>query len=308
MAKTKSKKRTWLKAIGYPLFFLLVLIPCLFQTFPFDRLKGRLLVEAEKQIGYDLEVGQLDPGLLGSVVLTDVKIFEKARGKRAAEAKRTPTFAFDQVAIQLGLLALVTGSLEATVTVELMDGELSGTFGEGDKGPQLDLTWNDLDLAAATVLEEQFGVQLGGVASGHAEVTLERSKLSKASGEIALKIAGAKIRGGKAKGFKLPPIRIGDLDWTAQVDKGKVTLKKIEAESEDLNFSLEGTLSLADKPLNSRLNLRTTFGFAEPFLEKHKDIKGGLSLIKRAKSRKDDSYGYRLTGTLRRPTPRAWRR
>jgi len=302
-----KKKRRWLKVIGYPIFFLLILIPSLFNTFPFERVKGRVLREAEKRSGYRIEVALMEPSLLGGLDLTNVRLYEKARRGRAVEGKPKPTFAFEQVSIQLGLLALLAGDITVSVSTDLFGGELSGTYGEETGGTGIEVRWSDLDLKKAKALEDYTGVEVGGIASGEAHVVLDKGRLSKANGELSVRFEQAMILGGKVRGFQLPPIQIGDLDLSAKVDKGRVSLKKLEAESPDINAQVEGTLSLSDKIENSRLNLKTIFGFSDKFLEKNKAIKGGLSLIQRAKG-KDGRYGYRLTGPIRRPTPRAWRR
>lgn len=302
-----GKKRRWLKIIGYPIFFLLVLIPSLFHTFPFERVKGRVLREAEQASGYRLDVSLMEPSLLGGLELTDVRLYERGRGGKTSDAKPVPTFAFEQVSIQLGLLALLTGDIKVSVSTDLFGGELSGTYGQEAGGTGIEVTWSDLDLKKAEALAEYTGVEVGGRASGEAHVVLDKGRLSKANGELSVRLKQAMIHGGKVKGFQLPPIQIGDLDLGAKVEKGRVSLQKLEAESPDINAQVEGTISLSDKIENSRLNLKTIFGFSDKFLETNKAIKGGLSLIQRAKG-KDGRYGYRLTGPVRRPTPRAWRR
>ncbi|NOZ88147.1 MAG: type II secretion system protein GspN [Deltaproteobacteria bacterium] len=300
MAET-GKSRLWLKILGYPLFFIIIFVPSVFLTFPLDRIRARALLEVEKRLNRKIDVASLEATVTGGVRIKDLAIHDKA------DPNSKVLLEVPGVTARLGLFALITGALQINVEADLFGGGLDCSFTKKGQNQDIIISWSDIPLNKITQFRDYLGVELSGNSQGRAEVKIEKKKISRSSGQLELKVFGAAIQGGKVRGFALPHMVLGDLDWKAKLDKGRLILKNLKAESDDVRFSADGSITLSDRINNSRLNLKTIFSFSDRFLEKNKAIKGGLSLLRRALG-KDKSYGYRITGTLRRPIPRPWRR
>ena len=117
---TERHKRilTW---VGYPMLALVTFVFALSWTFPYDRLEGK--IEQALSDKYDVQIGSIESTLLpGGIVLQSVTV--KTRPK--AEDEKPITIYVEQIELNIGLLAALTGTISVDITADLGGGRVAG--------------------------------------------------------------------------------------------------------------------------------------------------------------------------------------
>jgi type II secretion system protein N len=317
--------RQALRYAGLVAFYFFALVVFCFVTFPYERLRDRLVDEFNaRQTGPDplrLEVDELSAYSLGGIEAEGVRLISAAKpasGDPAAEQAKPSVLAVDSAHARLSLFGLLTGSLDLSFGADAFGGEVSGTTAESGGTRSLDLTLEDLSLAEAPLLADAIGLPLGGTVQGTLELVMPEGKLSKADGNVSLDIVGLSAGDGKAKlrdTIAMPKVEAGDLKLVGDVSEGQLKLSDFSAKGPDLELVAEGSMRLRDPLPTSLLSLTARFRFLERYTNKNDLTRAlfgapgssGSGLFdmdpknKRAK-RPDGFYGYRVSGTLASPT------
>jgi type II secretion system protein N len=320
--------RTWLKYGGLVAFYLFSLFIFCFLTFPYERLRDRVVEEFNaRQTGPDplrLELTELDGYSLGGVEAEGIRLISAPKPSTDPAIKPKPSVLEIQSAhVRVSLLGLLFGSLDLSFGADAFGGTISGTTSESDGTRSLDLRLEDLSLAQAPLLADAIGLPLGGTVQGELELVLPEGKLAKAEGTVELEITGLSVGDGKAKirdTIALPQVEAGDLKLQGDVTEGQLKLTEFAAKGDDLEFVSEGSIRLRDPAATSLLSLTARFRFTERYANKNDLTRALLGTPgssapglfdldpknKRAK-RPDGFYGYRASGTLASPsfTPNA---
>ncbi len=314
-----------LRLAGYPVFYLFCLLLFARLTFPYDRVKDRIIAEFDaRQKGPTpkrLEIEDVSGHWLFGVEAEGVKLVSpppRAPVASAGDADAKPpppkVLDIDSLHGSVSLLRLLFGTVAVDFGAELGDGQLDGSFVKGGDESVLELDIQDVSVAGLAPLEELVELPLLGVLGGHVEFTMPEGELSKADGTIELHIDDLQVGDGKAKirnTIALPKLRAGNLKLAAEATSGKLDVGNLSANGPDFQLTSAGSLRLRD-PFNASIaDLRFNFKFKDSYKNKS-DITRGLfgapnsnvpglfdldPKIKRAKGA-DGFYSWRVTGPV----------
>jgi type II secretion system protein N len=287
---------------AYSAFFALALVLAFRQTFPVQALKERLILEASAR-GWQVDAADVGPSGIVGMRATDVVLEDRA-GVRVA---------IDELSVSLRLLPLLVGRRSVSFDVRLWDGRIRGTADVGDGDRRVAATVKGLDLASAAPLRQALKLEILGVVSGTADVTVPADPAGKPTGRVELEVADAGLNGGQlplpgmATPLTIPKVGLGRLRAQVVFADGKGTFDRLEAKDGDAELSSEGLYfvpqaRLAGSPLYGRLGLR----IGDAFLDRpgNTAFKGLLELALRGARGKDGYYQLQLYGSLGSPQAR----
>jgi type II secretion system protein N len=299
---------------GSAYFFLLVVF--FYLTFPYDRLKDRLVRDFNaRQAGPDpmrLEIDELDSYWLSGIEAEGVRLLSKddaATGK----SKKTKVTGIEHLHARLSILSLLVGRRSVSFGADAFGGTVAGTISDSDAERNVNLEVDELDLGQTPLLAGILGIPLSGALSGTIDLVSPEARLSKAEGKIALKLTGVAVGDGKAKIrdiIALPKLDAGELVIAAEVKAGQVKVTQLSANGPDLELSADGNIRLRDQPDQSYLNLTTEFKFTDRYTNKDDITKAlfgksgafDLDPKNRRAKRPDGFYAWRVSGALARPS------
>jgi type II secretion system protein N len=326
LPKLSPRAQRILKAVGYGAFYWFALIVFAYLTFPYERLKDRIIQEFNaRQTGPDalrLELDSISSYWFTGVEADGIRLISPPKpASPSAEPSAAPpkpsVLSIDSAHARVSILPLLIGSVRIGFGASAFDGSISGQTYESDGARRLELELEDLGLNKATLLADIVGLPLAGTLGGQVEFALPEGKLAKADGTIKLKIKGLSAGDGKAKirdTIALPKVEAGDLTLEGESTTGQLKIVDFSASGPDLELSSEGSVRLRDPMQSSLLTLTARFRFTDRFMGKNEVTRGlfgapgssvpGLFDLdpknKRAKS-PDGFYGWRVAGPLSQP-------
>jgi type II secretion system protein N len=231
--------------IAYGAAGAILFVTFLFATFPYaDALSGVL-----QPMG--LRLGSRESGIsfpIG-IKMTGVSLDSVIDGRSV--------FQSDQLRISPSLLSMLIGSPGVKVHADAYGGKLELRARRSGDATSLSFSGSDLLLERYTALRT-LGLNLGGVLSGDGDLLISQQGVAADHGEINLSGADALFRLFPGS----PPIKIGKLVATIKLDKGKLTLEKMESHGGDLTISGRGVIELEpylpDSGVAIRFQLETT--------------------------------------------------
>lgn len=314
---------------GYPLFYLAVLFLCIRCTFPYERVKDRIVAEfeaAQKQPGKRLEIDELGGHWLFGVKAKGVRLITDPPASASADAPARPkVMELDSLKVSVGIFRRLLGTWAVSYQAELGGGEIDGTFFQNAERAEIDARTEEVGVAGLSVLEDLVELPLDGVLNGSIRFVLPEGKMSQAEGEVDLTISGLAVGDGKAKirnTIALPRLEAGDLVLKATALEGRLNVQEFNAKGPDFELQSDGNVRLRDPFDGSIADLNVAFKFTEGYMGKSdltKSLFGepgskvpGLfdmdPKIRRAKA-DDGFYRWKVAGPLARlnfrPAPRA---
>ncbi len=320
---SRTKLLRWL---GYPAFYVICLLAFAYATFPYDRLKQRLIAGYNAtQVGKPeprrMEVGDLTwswrfPG----VVLTDVELIapkpeEGSASSEETPPKQSPVIAVDEVYATASLWSMLLGRTSVDFQAVGFNGKLSGSFAASDDELSVNVEFDGVDPGQLPGVAEALQLPLSGTLNGTLSLVVPEKHYSKANGQVELSIDELEIGDGKTKIrglLALPTVRAGTLAISAQIKDGKATIERFEANGPDLEVHSDGRIRLRDElgqSLVEQMNL--SFNFSAQYRTKDKTTEsllgkpgerfgGAIELdpqVKRARQ-PDGSFNWRIAGPL----------
>lgn len=319
------RARRWLRLGLYPVFYFFCLVLFARLTFPYDRVKNRILAEFHaRQTGPNpkqLEIDDVSGHWLFGVEAEGVRLTTPPPPSQAGDDPDAPkpkarVLSIDGLYGSVSVLRLVFGTTAVDFGLEIGEGGLEGNFVRSSEGSELALDITDLSVAGLGPLEELVQLPLEGVLAGHVEFSMPEGKLEESEGKLDLSIDTLQVGDGKAKirdTIALPKLRVGTLTLAAEAVQGKLELKELSANGPDFQLKSDGSVRLRDPIGTSVADLRINFKFKEAYTNKNDMTRGlfgapdakvpGLfdldPKIKRAKGA-DGFYGWRAAGQLAR--------
>lgn len=305
--------------VGYPLFYLLCLAVFSAMTFPYDKLRQRVVAtynESQRGMAAPQEL-QIDE-MTGSWV-TGVRV----RGARlltpSTEPGKPPSkIEIDEATVRFSVLSALVGNTSIGFDVMAFGGETSGSYsvhGKGDK--DIDATLDSVDIGEVEPLVQVLGIPLEGKLSGTVRLTLPEGKPSKGAGAIALEVASVTVGDGKAKlkgALALPKIDVGTLSFAADAKDGVLKISKLSAGGKDVEVQGDGRITMRDSFADALCDASVRFKINDAYRNKS-DITKTLfgapgsttpplfeladPKIKQSK-RADGFYGWTLRGPVSR--------
>lgn len=282
----------YLKHIAYAAFFLLAFLFFLYQSFPWDMAKDRVLHTLSRQTRTQLEAKSMRLSWLTGVDVERLKITPPGK----------PTITLDEVHARALLLPLLSGGRGLSLDIPIARGQVDATVIQDADGLQIDGEAKQLELALIPALKEQTGVPLSGKIS--LKVDLKAAKKPSASqGSLRIKADGVEIlKGGR---LAVPPLTIGSFDWEIPIKDGRAELKGLKLRGEHAEVDLAGDIQLRDPLIRSILNLSVSFKPTTALIKKEPILNALLSNLRSAKG-SDGFYTYAITGSIKHP--RAFKR
>ncbi len=271
-----ERNKKLLRWFGYPALGSLAFVFALHFTFPYERLRERLVAELSREV--DVGIAEISPGWLpGRVTVTGVTITTRP----ANDDDKPRTLVIDEVDLSIGFLALITRTISVDIDASIGGGHLEGNVRTSSSGLAIDMRTEDLSLESVPGI----GVVTGGAPIkgpfvARFELDLPKNKWANAGGLIELSCDGCSIGDGVTKvrpmnpsqqnaftnaGMTLPRIGLGKFSARIPISKGVACLERFEAKGGDVELTLEGGVRFADPFDASQAELQARTRDSEAF-------------------------------------------
>ncbi|WP_434044754.1 MULTISPECIES: type II secretion system protein GspN [Sorangium] len=325
----------------YPLFYLFCLGLFGYLTFPYDRLKDRLIAEfdrAQQKRGSGpaqrLEIDELDAYWFTGVEMRGVRLIlppnEAGSSSRASAAAFTSGDAakdgapkpsvveIDEAHARMKILPLLIGRMRVSFWASVFGGEVEGVVPMGKSGGDMHVEVSDVELAKVGPLGDILGLPIAGTLSATLELDAPEGKFNKANGTLEVSAKEVSVGDGKTKIqglIALPEAKLGELVLSAEAKEGVLKITKMTANGSDLELDGDGKVNMREPWNNSTADLYVRFKFTDAYRSKNdltKSLLGapgsnmpGLIEMQQPKmkrsKRADGFYGWHIHGALKRP-------
>jgi type II secretion system protein N len=261
------RTRRGLRYVAVAFAAMVVFVFALQLTFPYERVRDKVVdALAEK---YEVTIGSVERGIKpGRVYFNAVTL--RTRQTQADEV--VTTFYMKRLEIDVGILALIGGTISVDIEAQIGAGNLSGTlaigkFGRGDIAAKFS---GDALPGDALPMRAALGLPMTGKIAFDVDLVLpmERSKMGKtavnwqkARGTFALACpSGCTFGDGKTRlkpllkntrnqvmvgeGIDFGKVQLDSLVAKASIGKGKLTVDRFDATSKDGELKIDYTMTL----------------------------------------------------------------
>jgi len=217
----RDKIKQYAPYVGYSVFFLFVLFLFAYWTFPYERVRDRIVAEFERNqrtppggAKQSLSIGSLEPSWFTGVVLKDVDLVSTP----ADPSKPSSVLHADEIRVRVSLGTMLSANKDITFSATALGGTITGsvtheksqapTSGatkpsdkdkDKDKGPKVDtivkIELSDVALNEVAPLRDAVGAGISGTMHGTIDLTLGESRLDKANGTINFDLDGFGLPG-----------------------------------------------------------------------------------------------------------------
>src|SRR4051812_38750777 len=218
------RTRKILALSGYPLFYLLCLVLFGYWTFPYDRLKERIITEFEGSRtdggpAQTLEIESLGSYWFSGLDARGITLTSPRTVVQEGE-KAVTKLVIDRLHVRVSLLPLLIGRLSLTFGGKAFGGEIDGSARPFSDEKRFEMEMDGLDVSQVGPLVDTVGLPMTGTLKGKIELALPEQKLAKANGSIECAIVDLGVGDGKAKlqgKLALPKMNVGELAVSADV-------------------------------------------------------------------------------------------
>jgi len=306
---------------GYPLAYVALLACFARVTFPFERLRDRIVSEfnTHQAPASRLRIHDMSGYWLSGIEAQAISITQlpKPKAGEALADSKPKDLKIDSAHVSLSLLRVLFGTVALSFGADAFGGKVSGTVANGSSEQSIDLSLEGLDAEQMPILDELVGLPMKGGLDGQVELSLPEHKWVNADGKLNLSITGLKVGDGKAKvlnAIALPEVNIGKVTMSASVTDGRLKIEKLGAKGADLDLIAEGGARLRDPVGTSTFDLNLRFKFSDTYRGKNETTRALLGepgsktpalfdltpQVQKSK-RPDGYYGWRVSGTFDRP-------
>ncbi|HET7500938.1 MAG TPA: type II secretion system protein GspN [Kofleriaceae bacterium] len=244
------------KVLRYAGFGVLALVSFIFAfqlSFPFDRVKDKAIEALSEK--YDVTIGDVERGILpGRMYFKAVSL--RTRPTRPGDF--VTTFYMEQLEVDLGLFALLHGTLSVKLDAKIGSGHLKGKVAVASDGYDVDVVGDDLPSASLPT-REVLGLPMSGKVrfAFNLDLPVEKSKTGKlgpvwtkaeGGGELSCP-SGCTVGDGKTKlkmnlknmrnqafaegGIDFGKVNIDTLLARIDIKNGKLTVTRFDTKSAD---------------------------------------------------------------------------
>jgi type II secretion system protein N len=249
--------------VGYPVFYVVCLLVFAAVTFPYEKLKQRVVAtyNAQQQASSSPQELQIDE--MGGYWLSGVKM----KGVRLLSAPTEPgkppsKIQIEEATVRYGMLPALIGNSDMSFDVYAFGGEAYGSYDVHGKDKSIELTLDTIDLGQLEPLVQLLGVPIEGKLGGTVKLALPEGKGSKASGAVSLEAKGVAVGDGKAKikgALALPKLDVGALTVAAEAKDGTLKITKLVAGGKDVELQGDGRITLRDGASDSLCDAQVRF-------------------------------------------------
>ncbi len=304
--------------VGYPLVYAFCLALFASLTFPYDKLKERIVwsFNADQRASggqQELQIEDLSGFWISGVRMKGVTLLSAS-----SEPGKTPSkIVIDEATARYSMLPMLLGGRDLHFDAEIFGGEVSGSFEQGGSDKLLDVSLDGLDLGQVQPIVQLIGVPVEGKLGGTAHIVLPEGKASKGTGQLSLESKGTAVGDGKAKlkgAIALPRLDVGTMTLAADAKDGVLKLTKFVAGGKDLELQGDGRITMREVFLESLCDAQVRFRINDVYRAKNDVTKSLFGApgstapalfeladpkIKQSK-RSDGFYGWSVRGALGR--------
>ncbi len=337
-------ERRSVRILAYLIFIVITLLSCLAITFPDERIKEIIIVQAEKQLNkgkdrskrnvriWEVNITDLDLWWFSGIELHNVVLQEKwseERKQRAldeasdgAPPQKPMTVRIPRVAVRASLLSSLinlggAGVFQVDFNSDGNDGGLvKGLVIARSDGIFIDAELDNLDMYRAAVIESATGVPAFGYMNGTASFIFDPQTGLPVDGTIDLSGNKLSIGPAEVKTDKLPSMAylevprtsLGNLTFKGHVERrGKTpafVFDNFNAKGLDVHMQIWGDLELSAKAGQSNSNISMRLQFNEEFVQENS--LGPILNIQTLRSGRNGEgwYGISFKGRMSRMKPR----
>lgn len=310
--------------VVYPIFYFFCFLVFVSWTFPYDKLKERLVTQFNAQQRNSAHPQELQIDELDSSFVTGVK----AKGVRIVtpptqEGKAPSVIAIDEARARISILSRIFGTTDVSFRLDAFDGVVKGTYEESSKARDIEVNFDGVDLARVSAIADNVGFPLDGKLYGQVKLNLPEGKASKGNGTVNLEVRD--LFAGNQKEltvktpmgpFTLPRLKVGTFNVTGEAKDGVLKLTKIAAQGGDVDVTGDGRVQLRENAGDAHLDVNLKFKVNDGYRNKNDKTKllfgapGSKEkpLLemdpKMGRSKTPDGfYALRVGGTLAKPDP-----
>jgi type II secretion system protein N len=281
MEKWKERLKRWGPKAGYPVFYLFCLVVFLSWTFPYEKLRDRIVTTfnaQQRNVSHpqELQIDDLDSSFLTGVKAKGVRLISPP-----VEAGKSPSIlTIDEARARISLLGLLVGNKDVSFRIDAFDGTIKGTFEDSGKNRDVELDFDGVDVGRIDTIAANVGFPLDGRLTGNLKLSLPEGKAVKANGAIALDIKD--MNAGNQKEltvktpmgpFTLPRLKVGNLTVTGEAKDGVLKLTKLSASGGDVDVNGDGRVQLRDVATEAHLDANVRFKINDSYRTKNDKTK-----------------------------------
>lgn len=307
----------------YPSVYLVLFVLFAYSSFPYDRLKERLVVSYNAAQQDNPQPGRVEIGDITwswrfpGIVVKDVDLYGPMPKPASDGDKVLPQrhAKIQELYVGFSALSYLFGTTAITFDLEGFDGEVSGEFTSSKTEQKIVVELSKVDPGQLPGVTETLQLPISGNTSGKIELRLPEGKYSLADGSADLTVANLKIGDGQTKIrdlIALPAVNAGTLTLKATSTQGRVKVEKFDVKGPDLEAEAEGRVRLREKLATSLVEqMSLSFKFSDKYrdrddstralLGKAGDPMGGIidfdPKVKQAKQA-DGSYVWKVMGAF----------
>jgi len=307
---TPERKRVLKRVLLHGAVGWITFLAALVYFFPYDRVKERVIAIAG-QFGYEMDVAEVGPLLGVGVRFSDITI----RSHAVPPAKPT-RMTMERASVRFSPFALLRGATQMSIAADAFGGNVSYVRRATKTEVALTGKVQGASLGELPGVGDKLTIPLFGTLGLDLDLTLPMGRLGEATGAIEIACAGCAAGDGKAKlkvagnpllaeGLTVPRIRLGDLEGTIDVEKGKGELH-LAGKSPDGEIKVDGELTLRDPVSQSSFRVYLQFKVTEKLRKSADQIDLLLQLGEASGKRSDGFYGLVLSGRLDHMDPPLW--
>lgn len=316
-----SKQKRILAWVGYPLLVLVVFTFTLAYTFPYDRLKDKIVVGLQEK--YDVSIASIEPTLVpGTIVIKTIVL--RTRPKTPDE--KPVAILIDELEVNVGLISAAFWYMDlATVGVEVNAVIEGGTLAleveheKGSKTLSVVASTKMLPLESLPGVTEAVGLPMTGGLNADVSLTLPKGKWAKASGKVKLSCVDCTVGDGVTKmkmkpnpkrrrsrrfeafskeGVTVPKLNLGAMLAEIKIKKGKGKIVTLAAKSADGFLNIEGEIDFKDPFKETLFPACMKFGFSDELKQREPKFMGIESGLPPKAKQEDGSYAIPTKGKL----------
>jgi len=316
MANWKELVRKYGKWVGYPLFYLFAFVLFLRLTFPYDKIRERVVAQFNSQPRTGNAQQQLQIDDISGWWLTGVRVKGIRLISSPSEPGGAPTeMKIDEARAKIGVLSALFGHTAVSFHIDGFGGEIDGEYEDSSKERDVEAELDGVDLTKIDALTDMLGLPVEGHAKGTIKLVMPEGKASKGSGTVQIDIADVAIGDGKAKlknALDWPKLAVGPLTLTAEAKDGVLKVTKLSAGGKDLELGGEGKIQMRDLASESSVDVNLKFKINDSYRSKSKltealfgapgstrggDVDRFVPKMRQA-HRSDGFYAFKLMGLL----------
>jgi type II secretion system protein N len=314
----KERLKALAPKLGFPVFYLFCLVLFARWTFPYDKLRDRIVLsfnQQQRESGgqQELKIDELGPASIAGLHATGVHLL----GPPSEPGKAPSDLKIDEAKGSISIFGLLFGSHDLSFKIDAFGGVIDGVFEDSSKERKIDVTLEAVNLAQVDALPQMIGVPVEGTVDGSIKLTLPEGKASKATGSLSLETKDVAVGDGKAKLkglLALPRLVIGGLTIAGDAKEGTLKLSKLAAGGKDLELAGDGRIQLRESLGDSLADVNVRFKINDAYRSKNdmtKNLFGApgstmpalfeLDPTVKQSKRPDGFYGWHMRGPLSKP-------